>query len=405
MWKSSTPIRADTWKGVYGAAQTAISAADAALEHGAAYALARPPGHHAFADCAGGFCFLNNTAIAAQRLREKTGGRVAVLDIDVHHGDGTQGIFYARADVLTVSIHADPTNYFPLFAGYAEETGAGAQVNWARVPNIGSLNDKTVGIVGYGEIGACLTRMLLPFACRVLAYKRTPLSDEQTRYYGVENATLDDLLTQSDVVVSTVPYTPESRRMLGAREFGLMQRSAYFVNVGRGNTVDERALTWREGAETGHEQIRVRGEEHLRERARFLVRHALRHRQHRSVVHRGLLGVAAAGQERHDPLADAEAAHLRPRFQHRAGALEAEHGGRTGRRWIEPLALQQVGAIDRGGDHANANVGGAERRSRHVADLEDGLVPRLADDDGAHARQRAFQEGLRLSTKARGPSS
>jgi len=123
---TSTPIRADTWDAIHGAAQAAVSAADAALEHGAAYALARPPGHHAFADCAGGFCYLNNTAIAAQRLCDKTGGRVAVLDIDVHHGNGTQGIFYRRADVLTVSIHADPTNYFPLFAGYAEETGAGA---------------------------------------------------------------------------------------------------------------------------------------------------------------------------------------------------------------------------------------------------------------------------------------
>jgi acetoin utilization deacetylase AcuC-like enzyme len=123
---TSTPIRADTWSTVCGAAQAAVSAADAAAEHGAAYALARPPGHHAFADCAGGFCYLNNTAIAAQRLVDKTGGRVAVLDIDVHHGNGTQGIFYARDDVLTVSIHADPTNYFPLFAGYAEETGEGA---------------------------------------------------------------------------------------------------------------------------------------------------------------------------------------------------------------------------------------------------------------------------------------
>ena len=122
---TSAPIRAETWSAVHGAAQAAVSAADAALEHGAAYALARPPGHHAFADCAGGFCYLNNTAIAAQRLREKTGGRVAVLDIDVHHGNGTQGIFYARADVLTVSIHADPTNYVPLFAGYADEMGDG----------------------------------------------------------------------------------------------------------------------------------------------------------------------------------------------------------------------------------------------------------------------------------------
>ncbi len=123
---TSTPLRAGTWSAVYGAAQAAITAADAALTEGAAYALCRPPGHHAFADCAGGFCYINNTAVAAQRLRSHTAQRIAILDVDVHHGNGTQGIFYERADVLTVSIHADPSNYFPFYAGYAEETGRGA---------------------------------------------------------------------------------------------------------------------------------------------------------------------------------------------------------------------------------------------------------------------------------------
>ena len=89
-----------------------------------AYALCRPPGHHAYADMAGGFCFLNNTAIAAERLRAKH-QRVAVLDVDVHHGNGTQGIFYDRGDVLTVSIHADPAHYYPYFWGHAHETGTG----------------------------------------------------------------------------------------------------------------------------------------------------------------------------------------------------------------------------------------------------------------------------------------
>jgi acetoin utilization deacetylase AcuC-like enzyme len=89
-----------------------------------AYALCRPPGHHAYADMAGGFCFLNNTAIAAQRLRGKH-ARVAVLDVDVHHGNGTQGIFFERDDVLTASIHADPSHYYPYFWGHAHEAGAG----------------------------------------------------------------------------------------------------------------------------------------------------------------------------------------------------------------------------------------------------------------------------------------
>nr|NKR04777.1 histone deacetylase family protein [Escherichia coli] len=114
-----------TWPAIYGAAQCAIAAADAALAEGHAYALCRPPGHHAYADSAGGFCFLNNSAIAAARMLAATGGPVAILDIDVHHGNGTQGIFYARPDVLTVSVHADPSDYFPFFAGYVDEAGTG----------------------------------------------------------------------------------------------------------------------------------------------------------------------------------------------------------------------------------------------------------------------------------------
>ncbi|HEY8567279.1 MAG TPA: histone deacetylase family protein [Beijerinckiaceae bacterium] len=129
---TSTPIRAGTWDAVYGSAQAAIAAADAAGTDGAAYALCRPPGHHAYADSAGGFCFLNNSGIAAERLRARLGGPVAILDVDVHHGNGTQGMFYARADVLTVSIHADPSNYFPFFTGYADETGTGPGLGWNR---------------------------------------------------------------------------------------------------------------------------------------------------------------------------------------------------------------------------------------------------------------------------------
>ena len=123
MADTSTPLRAGTWDAVYGSAQAALGAADLALRHGSAYALCRPPGHHAYADSAGGFCFLNNTAIAAERLRTAGCRRVAILDIDVHHGNGTQGIFLTRPDVLTVSVHADPANYFPFYARYADETG------------------------------------------------------------------------------------------------------------------------------------------------------------------------------------------------------------------------------------------------------------------------------------------
>ena len=91
----------------------------------AAYALCRPPGHHAFAERAGGFCFLNNSGLAAQALRS-VHERVAILDVDVHHGNGTQGIFYERSDVLTVSIHGDPMDYYPFFYGHADQRGEGA---------------------------------------------------------------------------------------------------------------------------------------------------------------------------------------------------------------------------------------------------------------------------------------
>jgi acetoin utilization deacetylase AcuC-like enzyme len=123
---TSCPIGPGTWDAALAASEVSATATDLVLageRH--AYALCRPPGHHAFADMAGGFCFLNNTAIAAQRLRGKH-QRVAVLDVDVHHGNGTQGIFYERNDVLTVSIHGDPADYYPYFWGHAHEAGAGA---------------------------------------------------------------------------------------------------------------------------------------------------------------------------------------------------------------------------------------------------------------------------------------
>ena len=122
---TACPIGAGTWEGAYWSAQSALTAADLTLAGEAnAYALCRPPGHHAYRDMAGGFCFLNNTAIAAQHLLA-AGRRPAILDVDVHHGNGTQGIFYARGDVLTVSIHADPADYYPFFWGYAHERGEG----------------------------------------------------------------------------------------------------------------------------------------------------------------------------------------------------------------------------------------------------------------------------------------
>jgi acetoin utilization deacetylase AcuC-like enzyme len=126
----SAPLLPATWQASVGSAHAAIEAADRILAGASdAYALCRPPGHHAYADLAYGYCYLNNAAIAAQRLLSAA-GPIAILDFDSHHGNGTQGIFYARNDVHFVSVHSDPAQEFPFFAGYADETGTGRGIGW-----------------------------------------------------------------------------------------------------------------------------------------------------------------------------------------------------------------------------------------------------------------------------------
>jgi acetoin utilization deacetylase AcuC-like enzyme len=122
-----TSIGPGTWEAARAAVDVALTAATR-LGAGsrAAFALCRPPGHHAARDLYGGYCFLNNAAIAAQFLRDRGAARVAILDVDFHHGNGTQDIFYDRADVLFTSLHGDPAETFPFFSGYASERGAGA---------------------------------------------------------------------------------------------------------------------------------------------------------------------------------------------------------------------------------------------------------------------------------------
>jgi acetoin utilization deacetylase AcuC-like enzyme len=126
-YDAGTPFTAGTWVAARAGAHCALSAAQAILagDH-AAFALSRPPGHHAGADFFGGYCFLNNAALAAQYLRDAGIERVAVLDIDYHHGNGTQACFYDRPDVFFASIHGDPRTEYPFFLGHADETGVGA---------------------------------------------------------------------------------------------------------------------------------------------------------------------------------------------------------------------------------------------------------------------------------------
>ena len=127
---TACPIAAATWPAAEAAAAGALAAADEAAAGRHAYALARPPGHHAYAARAGGHCYLNNAALAAERLRTRGAARVAVLDLDAHHGNGSQGIFWARDDVLYVSVHGDPNRYYPWYVGHPGERGAGAGAGW-----------------------------------------------------------------------------------------------------------------------------------------------------------------------------------------------------------------------------------------------------------------------------------
>lgn len=121
-----TPIVAGTYIAARAAVDVALEASQAVLEGArAAYGLCRPPGHHAARRMFGGYCYLNNAAVSAEWLVRQTGSSIGILDLDVHHGNGTQSIFYERADVAYASLHSDPDRLYPYFSGRADETGAG----------------------------------------------------------------------------------------------------------------------------------------------------------------------------------------------------------------------------------------------------------------------------------------
>lgn len=132
---AETSITDGTWEAARASVDVALSARQF-IQDGdrAAFALCRPPGHHAAADLFGGYCFFNNAAIAAEAFRANGAERVAILDVDFHHGNGAQSIFYERPDVFTLSIHGDPDLVFPHFLGFEDETGAGKGegYNWNR---------------------------------------------------------------------------------------------------------------------------------------------------------------------------------------------------------------------------------------------------------------------------------
>jgi len=143
-YDTMTLVGPGSWEAIRGAADAALTAVDLiGSGHRLAYALCRPPGHHATKAAYGGSCYLNNAAIAAQALRAAGARRVAVIDIDAHHGNGTQMIFYDRADVWYGSLHVDPgAGWFPHYAGYASERGSGAGTGFNRnLPLVAGAGD------------------------------------------------------------------------------------------------------------------------------------------------------------------------------------------------------------------------------------------------------------------------
>ena len=122
----SAPITAGTWEAAYGSANVALTGQQWIMSgEKSAFSLCRPPGHHAGIAYCGGFCFINNAAVAAQAMREGGAERVAILDVDFHHGNGTQQIFYNRSDVMFLSIHGHPDEHYPFFTGHSREKGEG----------------------------------------------------------------------------------------------------------------------------------------------------------------------------------------------------------------------------------------------------------------------------------------
>ena len=132
-FETTTPLTERTYEAARGAVNTALTTTRLVLDgESSAYGLCRPPGHHATTDLYGGYCFFNNAAVAAHHVATTTGSKVTVLDVDYHHGNGTQQIFYDRDDVQYVSLHGDPARAYPYSVGFADETGSGRGLGYNK---------------------------------------------------------------------------------------------------------------------------------------------------------------------------------------------------------------------------------------------------------------------------------
>jgi acetoin utilization deacetylase AcuC-like enzyme len=180
-FETTTPLTAGTFTAACAAVDVALSAADAVLAGDRyAYGLCRPPGHHATSSLYGGYCYFNNAAIVAAHVVRATGSRVAVLDVDYHHGNGTQEIFYDRADVLYVSLHGDPARAYPWHTGHADETGTGRGAGANRnIPLPARLDDDgyLAALAQAVDAVAAFGPSLLVVSLGLDTFHRDPISD------------------------------------------------------------------------------------------------------------------------------------------------------------------------------------------------------------------------------------
>ena len=215
---ASTPILAGTYRAARAAVDVALTATDAVLGgEAAAYGLCRPPGHHAPRAAFGGFCYLNNAAIAAQYIVDRTGEPVAILDVDYHHGNGTQQIFYDRGDVLYASLHGDPARAYPYVTGYANERGTGeGEGATMNVPLEAGLDDD-------GYLAA-----LEPVLDRIDAFQASTLIVS----LGSDTYHLDPIC---DLGITTNGYHRMGQRVAGAgKRMIILQEGGYHVgDIGR----------------------------------------------------------------------------------------------------------------------------------------------------------------------------
>jgi len=197
---AETAISNGTWEAARASVDVALTA-QAALRDGAgeAFALCRPPGHHAATDMFGGYCFINNAAVATQAFIDQGAAKVALLDVDFHHGNGSQAIFYNRSDVMFLSLHGDPKEAFPHFLGYADETGHGVgegfNHNYPMGPGTrfetwsSAMEDASQKIRNYGPDAVVISLGVDTFEHDPISFFK--LSSDDFKRYGATIANLD----------------------------------------------------------------------------------------------------------------------------------------------------------------------------------------------------------------------